>query len=348
MTGFLRRILVVLFLFTGSTQALFAQGGEAFQGKEIVDTIRMNQSTIILFADKTWMYVSAPNFDGVMNDHVHNLVTQDTSIGFKTTWYTDIPFTYENDISRLHDTIWICTVDSTFAKFTMPCNGAVLSKFKYRGSRFHHGVDIDLNVGDTVRAAFSGRVRYAQYNKGGFGNLVIIRHHNGLETYYAHLSKINVAVDQEVHSGEVIGLGGNTGRSYGPHLHFETRFYDNAFDPYEIIDFDNKCLRTENLFIHPGMFDYRAVSRKNSLPPGQQQTTGNQDAVANNNTNNANQSRNNTPPPANKSSKYYTVKSGDTLSRIAQKHGTSIDKLCQLNGIGRNDILRIGQKIRVK
>jgi murein DD-endopeptidase MepM/ murein hydrolase activator NlpD len=328
MTGFLRRILVVLFLFTGSTQALFAQGGEAFQGKEIVDTIRMNQSTIILFADKTWMYVSAPNFDGVMNDHVHNLVTQDTSIGFKTTWYTDIPFTYENDISRLHDTIWICTVDSTFAKFTMPCNGAVLSKFKYRGSRFHHGVDIDLNVGDTVRAAFSGRVRYAQYNKGGFGNLVIIRHHNGLETYYAHLSKINVAVDQEVHSGEVIGLGGNTGRSYGPHLHFETRFYDNAFDP--------------------GMFDYRAVSRKNSLPPGQQQTTGNQDAVANNNTNNANQSRNNTPPPANKSSKYYTVKSGDTLSRIAQKHGTSIDKLCQLNGIGRNDILRIGQKIRVK
>lgn len=334
MTGLLKRILMGVLFLSANPAGIFAQGGEAYEGKEIVDTLRMNNSTIILFADKTWMYVSNPNFNGVMNEYLHNVISSDTSLKFKTSWYTDIPFTYENDISRLNDTIWMCTVDTTYSKFTMPCEGMVLSKFKYRGSRFHHGVDIDLNIGDTVRAAFSGRVRYAQYNKGGFGNLVIIRHHNGLETYYAHLSKINVDVDQEVHSGEIIGLGGNTGRSFGPHLHFETRFYDNAFDPYEIIDFDNKCLQSENLFIHSGMFDYRAVSRKNTMPKG---TVTENTATAKN-----------TVPAANKSSKYYTVKSGDSLSVIARKHGTTIDRLCALNGISRNDILRIGQKLRVK
>lgn len=336
MTEFVKRILLALFFLTGTVSGIWAQGGETFEGREIVDTLRLNNSTIILFADKTWMYVSSQNFNGVMNEYLHTIVTQDTSLQFKTTWYTEIPFTYENDISRLNDTIWMCTVDTTYNKFTMPCKGAVLSKFKYRGSRFHHGVDIDLNVGDTVKAAFSGRVRYAQYNKGGFGNLVIIRHHNGLETYYAHLSKINVAVDQEVHSGEVIGLGGNTGRSYGPHLHFETRFYDNAFDPYEIIDFDNQVLKNENLFIHPGMFDYRAVSRKNTQPKSGVGNSGADQVVAKQ------------IPPAGKGSKYYTVKSGDNLGKIAKANGTTIDKLCSLNGIGRNDILRIGQKLRVK
>src|SRR3989344_8861525 len=151
------------------------------------------------------MYVADPNFNGVLNDYLNNLVVNDTSLKFKNNWYTDIPFTYDNDISRLKDTLWICTVDSTYSKFCMPVNGPVLSKFKYRGHRFHHGIDIDLNVGDTVRAAFNGKVRYAQYNKGGFGNLVIIRHYNGLETYYAHLSKINVTPDQEISAGEVLG-----------------------------------------------------------------------------------------------------------------------------------------------
>jgi len=334
-TGLLARVLTV-FIFLTASPLLKAQGGETYEGKEIVDTLRMNNSTIILFADKTWMYVSSTNFNGVMNDYLHKVVSTDTSLNFKTTWYNEIPFTYENDISRLHDTIWICTVDSTYSKFSMPTNGQVLSKFKYRGSRFHHGVDIDLNVGDTVRAAFSGRVRYAQYNKGGFGNLVIIRHHNGLETYYAHLSKITVQVDQEVHSGELIGLGGNTGRSYGPHLHFECRFYDNAFDPYEIIDFDNKRLQNENLFIHPGLFDYRAVSRKNTQPKGHSHEpvmAGTGQTVKNSNSAGA---------------KYYTVRSGDNLSVIARNHGTTVDKLCQLNGMNRNDVLRVGQKLKVK
>lgn len=333
LTKALSGCLLIILMFGSATQVK-AQGGESHEGKEIIDTMRLNNSTIILFADKTWMYVADPNFNGVLNDYLNNLVVNDTSLKFKNNWYTDIPFTYDNDISRLKDTLWICTVDSTYSKFCMPVNGPVLSKFKYRGHRFHHGVDIDLNVGDTVRAAFNGKVRYAQYNKGGFGNLVIIRHYNGLETYYAHLSKLNVIPDQEISAGEVIGLGGNTGRSYGPHLHFETRFYDNAFDPYEIIDFENKRLRSENLFIHPGMFDYRAVSKSNTQP--KVNVTVNGDAIKN------------TPPPVNGSTKYHTVKSGDNLSQIAARYGTSVDRLCNLNGMSRNDILRIGQKIRIK
>lgn len=332
-TGILK-VLFGLILFSLAANVR-AQGGETYEGKEIIDTLKINNSTIILFADKTWMYVSDPNFDGVMNEYLHNIIMNDTSLNFKNSWNTGIPFTYDNDINRLKDTLWLCTVDSTYNKFCMPVEGDVLSKFKYRGSRFHHGVDIDLDIGDTVRAAFSGKVRYAQYNKGGFGNLVIIRHYNGLETYYAHLSKINVVPDQEITAGEVIGLGGNTGRSYGPHLHFETRFYDNAFDPYEIIDFDNKRLRSENLFIHPGMFDYRAVSRANTQ----------QKVLANGNV------QTYKPAPLttdSKGAKYYSVHSGDTLSSIAVRYGTTINHLCELNGISRNSILQIGQKLRVK
>lgn len=332
--SFLASILVLL--CSGSSQQLFAQGGESHEGKEIIDTMKLNNSTIILFADKTWMYVSNPNFSGILNDRLHQMVS-DSSLNFKNNWYTDIPFTYDNDISRLKDTLWICTVDSTYSKFCMPVNGPVLSKFKYRGHRFHHGVDIDLNVGDTVRAAFNGVVRYAQYNKGGFGNLVIIRHYNGLETYYAHLSKLNVVPDQEVTAGEVIGLGGNTGRSYGPHLHFETRFYDNAFDPYEIIDFDNKRLRSENLFIHPGMFDYRAVSKVNSAPK-----------ITVNNSGGAQATKASTVTTSASGAKYHTVRSGDNLSQIAAANGTTVDKLCSLNGLSRTSVLQIGQKIRIK
>ena len=86
--------------------------------------------------------------------------------------------------------------------------------------------------------SFTRKIRYSKYNDGGFGNLVIIRHYNGLETFYAHLSKLLVYPNQEVIAGDPIGLGGNTGHSYGSHLHFEIRFFDVPFDPERIIDLD--------------------------------------------------------------------------------------------------------------
>lgn len=325
MTEFLKKVLVGLCVISGTVPAATAQGGGVYDGKEIIDTLRLNHSTIVLFADKTWMFGTDPSFSGVLNDHVHSLVNNDSTMAFKANWYTDVPFTYDNDIRKLQDTLWLCTIDSTANTFHMPVKGPVISGFKYRGARFHHGVDIPLNVGDTVVSAFSGKVRYAQYNKGGFGNLVIVRHYNGLETYYAHLSKISVEPGQEVRAGELVGLGGKTGRAFGPHLHFEVRFYDHAFDPAEIINFEHQCLQSENLFIHAGMFDYRSVSRKNTQGASAQASAS----------------------TAKGGAKYYTVRSGDNLSVIARRQGTSIDRLCSLNGISRNHVLQIGQKLRV-
>lgn len=346
----IKKLILPLSFFLGFSQVGFNQGGVSYDGKEIIDTLEAGDSKILLFADKTWSYVEDnSSFDGILNEHVHSLVS-DTSINFKASWHTDMPFTYDNDISKLTDTLWLCTVDESYNEFCVPVKGAIVSKFKYRGSRFHHGLDIDLDVGDTVLAAFAGRVRYAQYNKGGFGNLVIIRHYNGLETYYAHLSKITVEVDQEVGAGELIGLGGQTGRAYGPHLHFETRFYDHAFDPYEIIDFDEYTLKDSNLLIHPGMFDYKAVSKKNSRKyvPAVIDDSSEGTSI----TNTSNTTTTNTAKSSNTTStagkKYHSVRSGDTLSGIATKYGTTVTRLCELNGISRTSILNIGQRIRYR
>jgi murein DD-endopeptidase MepM/ murein hydrolase activator NlpD len=345
----IKSITIIFLVFVSLGQFASAQGGESSGGKEIIDTIDTGQSKILLFADKTWSFIEDESaFNGILNEHVHSLVS-DTSMNFKATWYTDMPFAYDNDIEKLTDTLWLCTVDEGYNEFCIPVKGAIVSKFKYRGSRFHHGLDIDLDVGDTVLAAFTGKVRYAQYNKGGFGNLVIIRHYNGLETYYAHLSQISVESGQEVTAGDLIGLGGKTGRAYGPHLHFETRFYDHAFDPYEIIDFDTYTLKDSNLLIHPGMFDYKAVSKKNTtkIIPALTED-GNTDNSATNTVEKVNTNTVKATNTTSGSKKYHKVKSGDTLSGIATKNGTTVSKLCELNGISRTSVIQIGQSIRIK
>ena len=124
--------------------------------------------------------------------------------------------------------------------FAMPIHHRVVtSNFGYRPRfrRMHKGVDIKAYTGDTVRAAFSGKVRVVRYEGGGYGNYVVIRHHNGLETIYGHLSKHLTSVNREVKAGDPIGLAGNTGRSFGSHLHFETRIMGEAIDPALIFDF---------------------------------------------------------------------------------------------------------------
>ncbi|HTX89432.1 MAG TPA: M23 family metallopeptidase, partial [Bacteroidales bacterium] len=190
-------------------------------------------------------------------------------------------------------------------QFTMPRIGKLYRGFTYT----HKGLDIDLNKGDSVRAAFDGVVRYARYNHGGFGNLVILRHYNGLETYYAHLSKILVLNNQVVRSGEFIGLGGSTGRSRAPHLHFEIRYKDLPLDPLRMINYDQQKLICDTFSIckkmfYPATYDGHAV--------------------------------------------YYTIRSGDTLGKIAQKNHTTVKEICALNKIKPNALLRVGKPIRVK
>lgn len=132
-------------------------------------------------------------------------------------------------------------------QFTLTWYGKVNSKYKRRWGRQHHGIDIHLHTGNSVYAAFDGIVRYAQYNKSGFGNCVVIRHLNGLETVYAHLSRIQVPLNGFVKSGDIIGLGGNTGRSQGPHLHFEVRYKDFSIDPEWLIDLSGQKLKVDTL-----------------------------------------------------------------------------------------------------
>jgi len=236
-------------------------------------------------------------------------------------------------------------------KFTLPRFGTLWSVFK----KSHKGLDIDLKTGDTVLNMFDGVVRYAQYNKGGFGNLVIVRHYNGLETYYGHLSKINVTVDQKIKSGDVLGLGGNTGRSYNPHLHLEVRYQDHALDPFTFINWENKCLKSDVLALDKKAFspwdiglppadlskpNYTTVSN----PPVKGEVTELKTEDKNTQVTNTNVQ----PPYSEQNIKYYTIKKGDTLYSIAKANGTTLKQICEWNGIKDANKISLGQKIRVK
>ena len=134
-------------------------------------------------------------------------------------------------------------------QYRMPVRGNVVtSHYGYRPKfgRYHKGVDLRAAMGDTVRAAFDGKVRLTKYERGGFGFYVIVRHANGLETVYGHLSRFLVHPNQYVKAGTPIALSGNTGRSFGPHLHFETRFMGYAINPEAIFDFANRTTHTDS------------------------------------------------------------------------------------------------------
>ena len=175
-------------------------------------------------------------------------------------WYDAFPHHRVNPHGRtqldmLPDEIILKLVSDT-GGFCFPVKNSKTSNYGWRWQRGHHGVDIALNTGDPVHAAFGGTVRVAS-PMGGYGNCVVVRHPNGLETLYGHLSKIHVKPNQEVAAGEVLGLGGSTGNSTGPHLHFECRFLYQTFDPEWILDFDNYTLRTRRLHLDKTYFGIR-------------------------------------------------------------------------------------------
>ena len=208
--------------------------------------------------------------------------------------------------------------------FCMPTpNTRITDVFGYRPRRrrAHYGLDIKVYVGDTIRAAFDGKVRVVK-NQGrrGYGKYVVIRHDNGLETVYGHLSKQLVDTNQLVKAGEPIALGGNTGRSTGSHLHFETRFLGIPINPALMFDFEKQDIVADSYLFRKGNNRYQR-NRTNSK---------NVNLLAS----------------SDGTIRYHKVRSGDTLSRIAQKTGTSIDALCKLNHITRRTILRPGQVLR--
>lgn len=207
--------------------------------------------------------------------------------------------------------------------FVIPVRGKVTSPYGVRGNGFHYGTDIKLQVGDTVRAAFDGKVRIKKYNYKGYGYYLVLRHSNGLETVYGHLSQFLVEQEQNVKAGQPIGLGGNTGHSHGSHLHFEFRFLGNAINPAEIIDFDELSLKNDV---------YVYIKNK---------SWGNY----------INNSQNQCKYTFNKwrdsSSFHHRILQGETLDVIAKKYSTTVDKLCKINKIKSTTKLRIGNSIRV-
>lgn len=303
-------------------------------GQQPIDTIETANGKMIIYANRTWQMLADREFDGILNEDIHNYINTEAGLNFIQTWDNEVCFTSDrkNDLSRLRDTLWLCLHD-TLANdnFVIPHGGYITSRYGYRKGRYHNGIDIGLNTGDTVRAAWSGKVRYAKYNEGGFGNLVIIRHENGLETFYAHLSKHLILPNTEVKAGDPIGLGGNTGHSFGPHLHFEVRFYDAPMNPEEMIDFAAKDVKDPNLFVHRGLF------RPGAKPTDYYEGHGHSHSE-----NVASVVR------TTSAKKYYKVRSGDTLSEIASKNHTTISKICQLNGIRQTSTLQIGRSLRVK
>ena len=199
--------------------------------------------------------------------------------------------------------------------FAMPTtNRIITSRFGPRWGRQHSGIDINVNVGDTIYAAFDGKIRVVQNDPRGYGKYIVIRHANGLETLYAHLHAWLTEVNQDVTAGQPIGLGGNTGRSTGAHLHFETRLLGRAIDPALMFDFKNQDV-TGDFYNYSHMATVAATS---------------------------------TPAAKSTAATYYKVRRGDTLSAIAKRHGVSVTRLRSINGLTARSTLMVGRVLRVR
>lgn len=215
---------------------------------------------------------------------------------------------YGIDGEYFMDTVQLSLFDDSTSWHSPLDRTIITSDFGLRRASWHYGSDFRLNYKTPVYAAFDGIVRITGYQRRGFGRFLVIRHANGLETVYAHLSRQMVTLGEEVKAGDVIGYGGSSGRSTAPHLHFEIRYAGNAIDPNRIFDFSKNMIRGKAFTVDAGVFAY--LQEANRI-------------------------------------RYHVVRSGDTLSEISYWYGVPMYKICRLNGIRTSSILRIGQRIRV-
>lgn len=207
------------------------------------------------------------------------------------------------------------------SEYCMPTLGRITSPYGYRKRfrRMHKGIDLKVQIGDTIKAAFSGYIRLTKYERKGYGYYVVMSHRDGFETIYGHLSKFLVEPGQYVKVGDPIALGGNTGRSTGPHLHFETRYMGYAINPAAIFDFENKTTHTDTYTFTKSTYTQDrnyAPTRKNSSTVSASAST-------------------------------YKVRKGDNLGKIARKHGTTVATIKRLNGL-KSDNLSVGQRLKLR
>ncbi len=243
---------------------------------------------------------------------------------YSSSWNTQSTHCYSH--SELPDSFKI-----DLRGFAMPTPSRnITSRFGYRPAfrRMHKGLDIKVYTGDTISAAFDGKVRIVKYDARGYGNYVVIRHDNGLETIYGHMSRQLVKVNQDVKAGEPIGLGGNTGLSYGSHLHFETRLLGEAIDPALLFDFVNQDVTGDFYVYHKNGKD-----KENTL-------------LANNDAGSKDKSKIASRNSGRTGNHYYKVHKGESLYSIAGKLGLSVAQLCSVNRIGKKTKIRPGQILR--
>jgi murein DD-endopeptidase MepM/ murein hydrolase activator NlpD len=306
------------------------------------------ETRIVLYTNNTWDY------------HRPTMALYDELPVYAEHWDTSRIFSYRSvELTDLPERIDLCLINSA-EEYHAPITGAVRSPFGIRRRRNHNGIDIPLRTGDPIYATFEGKVRYAKYNTGGYGNLVIVRHKNGLETWYAHLSRPNVTENQYVKAGQVIGYGGNTGRSTGPHLHYEVRYYDQVFDPQFLIAFPDGGLKTEVFALERSYFNIHSRASEEliedevddamwdaelQLLAEMGDTTASRQLLANAVAREQEAERKRQEAAR---AVYHTVAQGDILGTIARRYGVSIDQICRLNSISRTTTLRLGRQLRIK
>lgn len=295
---------------------------------DVIDTLDTSNPAlkIVLFKDNTWEFCKDP--DVAMSED-----------NFKKHWTHEGGNPYRIEFSEFPLKAVISLVDSS-SHYHYPCSVVppqISSKYGRRRYRWHRGIDLRAPTGTPVYATFNGKVRVAKYVR-GYGNLVVIRHDNGLETFYGHMSKINVEVDDWVYAGDVIGLCGSTGRSSGPHIHYEVRYLGYAIDPEWMIDFETTELRHQIMVI-----------KKKFLDPACKyvpESDDEEDEIADEDERDRLEAER--IEAEMKAAKYHKIRSGDTLGGIARKYGTSVNAICKLNGISSKTTLRVGRTIRVK
>lgn len=282
--------------------ALLPNDTIAFEG-ELSESLE-EDSAVIDLNQEAFELIEDEGLCAILNCDLYNAIWDTTRIN-----------PYMVDLKLKKDTTLLRLVHDPVCDYSHPACGEITSEFGWRKYRYHYGIDINLETGDLVLAAFEGTIRVARYSP-SYGYYVIIRHLNGLETLYAHLSQIQVIAGEYVQAGDAVGLGGNTGHSRGSHLHFEVRFLGQQINPRDIISFEQYACTNPEIQITSKSFDYLHIAAKHKA-----------ELTAR---------------------KYYKVRRGDTLSKIAKKNGTTVSKLCKLNKIKKKANLGIGRRIRVR
>ena len=278
---------------------------------------------------------------------LHRLIQAESYDSPAADLYNDWNNRYAHQASVLPDTFRI-----DLRGFHMPTTSRVLtSNFGARWGRQHKGLDIKVYIGDTIRAAFSGKVRIVRYEGKGYGKYVVIRHYNGLETIYGHMSKQLVTEDQEVRAGDPIGLGGNTGRSTGSHLHFETRLCGIALNPALMFDFKNQDVVNDYYVFRKSTYNRESAEATRLRGVGGVAVNGDLDipmarqtyASASTSTQSIRTKSTNIKTH---STRFHKVSKGETLSSIAKKRGMTVSAICKLNHIKASTKIRPGQILR--